>query len=158
MKPRSANRRQILLIAVGKLALILVIGLALDLRFHGLAWRVFYSVTGEETPANQLYGFVQYLGNLTRRQPVTASDVPIKYSDMNPVGVNTFLDQEVEPAKRERQLQMIADAGIGWIRQEFPWADIEIDGRGDYVDRRNGPAIDARLKYDTIVDLADKYH
>src|SRR5258708_35575013 len=110
MNTRSETRRQIMLIAVAVIALILVIGLALDLRFHGLAWRVFYSVTGEETPANQLYGFVQYLGNLTRRQPVTASDVPVKYTDINPVGVTTYLDQEVEPAKRERQLQMIADA------------------------------------------------
>ncbi|MEP7286786.1 MAG: hypothetical protein ABI947_13580 [Chloroflexota bacterium] len=144
-------------IAIIGIGLALMIGLALDLRFHGLAWRIFYSVTGEEAPAGQLYGFVNYLGNLTRRQPVTATDVPIKYSDMNPLGVNTFLENEVEESKRDRQLQMIADAGIGWIRQQFPWQDIEIGQRGNFTDTRNGTPVDAWKKYDNIVDLADKY-
>src|SRR5579859_5860155 len=143
---------------VGVIVLLLVIGLALDLHFHGLAWRFLYNTTGEEAPANQLFGFVQYLGNLTRRQPVLMTDAKVNYTNVNPVGVNTFLDQEVEPAKRERQLQMISDAGIGWIRQEFRWDDIEINGRGDYSDTRNKTPVDARLKYDNIVDLADKYH
>src|SRR5258708_11434779 len=137
---------------------LLFVGLARDLKFHGLAWRLFYSVTGEEAPANQLYGFVHYLGNLTRRQPVVSTTLPINYSSVNPLGMNTFLDLEVEPAKRERQLQMIADAGFGWIRQQFRWADIEIEGRGNFTDNRNCPPIDAWTKYDNIVDLADHYH
>src|SRR5258708_5335904 len=100
MKLLTPKLRRTTAIVVGVIVLLLI-GLALDLRFHGLAWRVFYSVTGEETPANQLYDFVQYLGNLTRRQPVTASNVPIKYpikyTDMNPVGANTFLVPNAKP-------------------------------------------------------------
>src|SRR5258708_34982545 len=137
---------------------LLFVGLALDLKFHGLAWRLFYSVTGEEAPANQLYGFVLYLANPPRAHPVVPTTLPINYSSVNPLGMNTFLDLEVEPAKRQRQLQMIADAGFGWIRQQFRWEDIEIEGRGNFTDTRNGLPVDAWKKYDNIVDLADQYH
>ena len=41
------------------------------------------------------------------------------------VGVNTFLEQEVEPAKRQRSLELLRAAGIAWIRQELPWEQIE---------------------------------
>src|SRR5258706_15578793 len=144
-KPLSLRK---LAIAVGIVIIALCVGLALDLRFHGLAWRVFYATTGEESPIGQLYGFLNYLGNATRRQPVTTTSVPVSHTDVNPIGVNTSLELEVEVSKRERQLQMISDAGIGWIRQQFPWDDIEISGRGNFTDTRNGPAIDSWLKYD----------
>ena len=35
---------------------------------------------------------------------------------------------------------MAAQAGFKWLRQEFPWEDIEIHGKGDYEDRRHDPA------------------
>jgi polysaccharide biosynthesis protein PslG len=150
-------RRHRILITLGVAAALLV-ALLLDLRFHGLAWRFLYSVTGEESLAQQVYGFVHYLGNWTRRQPVTATSEQAFRVEGNLRGVNTFLEQEVEPAKRERQIQLIADAEFDWIRQQFPWQDIEISGRGDFVDRRNDPnGIDAWQKYDEIVSLADKY-
>jgi hypothetical protein len=76
---------------------------------------------------------------------------------MNPFGVNVFLEQEVEPQKREQAVQMIADAGFHWLRQEFPWEDIEIHGKGDFQDRRHEPHRSAWEKYDQIVDLADQY-
>lgn len=127
-------------------------------------WRALYEVTGEESLVGQLYGFVSYLGNTTRRQPVTDSDVPLQFTVENPVGVNSFLELEVEPAKRERQMQMIAAAGIGWIRQKFTWQDIEIRGRGNFTDDRNDlngdgtpDPVDAWAKYDSIVALAEKY-
>lgn len=69
--------------------------------------------------------------------------------------MNTFLEQEVETEKRARSLQLIGEAGFGFIRQEFPWEDIEIHGKGDFVDRRNlSSGVDAWEKYDNIVDLA----
>ncbi|HZY43846.1 MAG TPA: cellulase family glycosylhydrolase, partial [Anaerolineae bacterium] len=75
----------------------------------------------------------------------------------SPFGVNTFLEQEVEPAKRDRQLQMIQDAGFKWIRQQFPWADIEISAKGNFDDCRNPPCISAWTKYDNIVELAAEH-
>jgi hypothetical protein len=52
---------------------------------------------------------------------------------------------------------MIADAGFHWVRQEFPWEDIEIHGKGDFEDRRHEPHRSAWEKYDNIVDLAEEY-
>jgi hypothetical protein len=52
---------------------------------------------------------------------------------------------------------MVADAGFHWVRQEFPWEDIEIHGKGDFQDRRNEPYKSSWEKYDQIVDLADQY-
>jgi hypothetical protein len=147
------------LVAAAVIVCALGVGLLLDLRARGLIWNGLWWLTGEETPAQQLKGFVEYLGNFTRPAPNTAPDVPIDNVDVPPYGVNTFLQQEVEPAKRERQLQMIADAGFKMIRQQFPWEDIEIHGRGDFIDRRNDPkGVDAWAKYDNIVELAGRYN
>lgn len=158
------HRQHRVLIAAATLCIVLVAGLILDLRFKGLAWQIFYQTTGEEEPIKQIYGFVGYLSNLSRRQPITASIEPLRYPVSNPIGVNTFLDQEVEPAKRERQVQLIAAAGIGWIRQQFRWDDLEIGGRGDFTDARNDlngdgvkDAISAWEKYDGMVALTEQY-
>jgi len=127
-----------------------------------LAWgmaplrRLAFEVSGETEWLPQARGLLQYATNLMRPQPDTRPHVPVNYSDVSPFGVNTFLEQEVEPAKRERQMQMIAEAGFKWIRQEFPWADLEISAKGDYWDHTwNHSAWD---KYDNIVDLAQKYN
>ena len=119
------------------------------------AWA--YNVTGEEEALAQLKGVGQYAGNLVRPQPRHLDTGTLRYADVNPLGVNTFLEQEVEPAKRERAMQMIRDAGFHWIRQEFPWEDIEIHGKGDFQDRRQEPYRSAWDKYDNIVELAQKY-
>jgi polysaccharide biosynthesis protein PslG len=153
------------LISVGVVVIVLAVLLGLDLSNRGLAWQTFWSLTGEEEPLAQVRGMVEWLGNFTRMQPTnTATMTPINHVGVNPFGINTFLEQEVEPEKRERQVQMIADAGFHWIRQEFPWEDIEIHARGDFEDRRNDhdgdgqpDAIDAWAKYDMIVDLAEQY-
>jgi hypothetical protein len=116
-----------------------------------------FNVTGEESLAGQVRGGLEWLGNVTRPRPETADFVPVANAGVNPFGVNTFLQQEVEPAKREQTVQMIADAGFHWIRQEFAWEDIEIHGKGDFEDRRHEPYRSAWEKYDQIVDLADQY-
>ena len=148
------------------LIILVVLGglLSLDLKNHGLAWNFLWNVTGEEEPLPQVRGFVEYLGNFIRPGLNLDPMTPISHTDVTPYGVNTFLQQEVEPEKRERTLQMIADAGFGMIRQQFPWADIEVDGRGLFTDSRNDhdgdgkpDTIDAWAKYDNIVDLAEKY-
>lgn len=63
-------------------------------------------------------------------------------TDVNPYGANFFLEREVEAWKRERTVRMAREAGIGWARQEFIWAEIEPQrGRFNWT------------KYDEIVDL-----
>ena len=138
--------------------LLLLAGCTTSLSEQLFAW------TGEEEPLGQARGVLQLAGNLLRPHPRTARYEPIAYTGVNPLGINVFLEQEVEPAKRERTLQMVAAAGFHWIRQEFPWEDIEIHGRGDFVDRRNdldgdgvADPIDAWAKYDNIVALAEEY-
>jgi hypothetical protein len=113
--------------------------------------------TGEEEPLPQVRGVFQLASNLTRPQPETRPYVPVAHAGLCPFGINVFLEQEVEPEKRERALQMISEAGFCWIRQEFPWEDIEIHGKGDFEDRRHQPYRSAWDKYDNIVDLAEKY-
>jgi hypothetical protein len=114
--------------------------------------------TGEETLPGQLWGTVQWLQSAVRPQPDLAPDAPRAVAAPSPYGVNTFLEQEVLPEVRAQSLAMIEQAGFGVIRQEFPWEDIEIHGKGDYVDRRNPEvgAISAWAKYDNIVTLAEE--
>src|SRR2546428_3088313 len=94
-----------------------------------------YGITGEEAAEHQVRGLANWLTGVTRPQPQTADFVPIAHNGVNPFGVNTFLNQEVEPEKRARQLDLIRAAGFKWIRQEFPWEDLEIDAKGDFTDR-----------------------
>ncbi len=148
------------LLVLAALALMASVALAFDLAFEGAIYDYFWQVTGETEPLEQLLGFGQYLVRGTRAQPDTQPFAHIPLADVNPFAVNTFLEQEVEPAKRERQIQMIAEAGFGWIRQQFPWEDIEIHAKGDFTDRRNlevHGVISAWDKYDQIVALAEQY-
>jgi hypothetical protein len=86
-------------------------------------------------------------------QPYT----PMRHVGLNPYGVNTFLEQEVEVWKIHRSLRTIRDAGFTWIRQEFPWEDIEIEGKGLFRDRREGQDVSSWAKYDRILELAEEY-
>ncbi len=113
--------------------------------------------TGEEQLKGQARGLMRLAGNVLHPRPRTAPDAPIAHSDVSPFGVNVFLNQEVEVWKREKSLQMIKEAGFHWIRQEFPWEDIEIHGKGDFEDRRHEPHRSAWEKYDNIVDLAEQH-
>jgi hypothetical protein len=116
-----------------------------------------FNRTGEESTLPQISGMIQY--GLSQLQPPlqTADAGPVQYAQVNPYGVNTFLQYEVEPQKREQAMQMIAQAGFKWIRQEFTWEDIEIHAKGDFEDRRHQPYRSAWEKYDQIVDLAEQY-
>jgi hypothetical protein len=120
--------------------------------------RALFDLTGEEDPPAQVRALGQLALNVVRKAPRLEPYRPIEHAGVNPFGVNTFLQHEVEEVKRERQVQMIAEAGFHWIRQEFPWEDIEIHAKGDFIDRRNDPVgIDAWQKYDHIVALAEEY-
>jgi polysaccharide biosynthesis protein PslG len=152
------------IIGVGGVIAILSVLLLLDLQFRGFMWQFFWSQTGEESVGGQLQGMIQVTGNLIRPQPNTATYVPIENTDTFPFGINTFFEQETDPEKLAVMFGMIQEAGFGWIRQEFPWEDIEVDGRGQFTDSRNDydgdgrpDTIDAWEKYDRIVDLADEH-
>ncbi|MCL4489695.1 MAG: cellulase family glycosylhydrolase [Chloroflexi bacterium] len=111
--------------------------------------------TGEEDWQMQLKG-VGYLAlGALQPAPQTADFAPMRYADVNPFGVNTFLDQEVEESKIRRSLQMIHDAGFHWIRQEFPWESIEQPGKGQFWDVKYQHS--TWDKYDLIVKLAHEY-
>jgi hypothetical protein len=142
--------------ALGTIVLLALL-LAAVIVFQPLWSDWLFQVTGEESLAGQVRGGFEYLGNITRPRPETADLVPVANAGVNPFGVNTFLQEEVEPQKRELAVQMMADAGFEWIRQEFTWEDIEIHGKGDFEDRRHEPYRSSWEKYDHIVDLADQY-
>jgi polysaccharide biosynthesis protein PslG len=134
---------------------VLLAGLGLYLQRAAVhAW--LFNLTGEEATLGQVRALGDLALQMTRPPLDLQPDAPMAYSGVNPFGINTFLQQEVEPAKREQQVQVIADAGFHWLRQEFPWSDLEISGKGNFDDCRNGPCISAWGKYDQIVDLADR--
>jgi polysaccharide biosynthesis protein PslG len=71
----------------------------------------------------------------------------------NPLGVNVFLEQEPEPAVRQRSLELLRAAGVGWIRQQLPWEQVEPTASGSYVDPVYGGS--TWEKFDDIVDRAN---
>jgi hypothetical protein len=73
----------------------------------------------------------------------------------NPYGVNLFLHKEVEPWKIEKTLQMAAEANIPWVKQEFPWQEIEFRKGYFYDDKWQKSAWE---KFDNIVNLAERYN
>ena len=78
----------------------------------------------------------------------------IALANVWPWGANTFLNLEVETWKRRQTLDMVRDAGIRWIKQHAPWADIETPARGQFF---NAAARRSTWdKYDEIVDLAEE--
>ena len=149
-------RTRILLLTVIVVLSIVLVGTVAWLS-RDAAQDEFFGLTGESEPLPQVRGLLQYLANYARPAPQTDDFAAVANAGVNPFGANTFLQHEVEPAKRERQMQMLQDAGFQWIRQEFTWEDIEIHGKGDFEDRRNDPPRSAWEKYDHIVDLAEKY-
>jgi polysaccharide biosynthesis protein PslG len=86
---------------------------------------------------------------LTARHALTASNA----LDARPaVGMNVFLEQEVEPERRERSLELLHAAGVTWIRQELPWEQIEPVAKGATTDPNFGGS--TWTKFDDIVDRA----
>ncbi|MGQ0601261.1 MAG: hypothetical protein ACT4QE_06135, partial [Anaerolineales bacterium] len=107
-----------------------------------------FSITGEEESLAQARALWNIAVGSLRPPLDLRPEVPIQHNGVNPFGINTFLQQEVEVSKREEQVRLIADAGFHWLRQEFPWADIEISDKGNFEDCRNGPCVSAWEKYD----------
>ncbi len=84
-----------------------------------------------------------------------AQPSPVRLANVEPWGANTFLELEVESWKRRKSVEMIAAAGIHWVKQQFPWADIEQPDKATFHNaqwRRS-----TWVKYDEIVDLTDEF-
>ncbi|MGD2207066.1 MAG: hypothetical protein PVH17_09825 [Anaerolineae bacterium] len=75
----------------------------------------------------------------------------ISNTDVNPYGANFFLAREVEPWKRERTVEMAQQAGLGWAKQQFAWAELEPLRKGEFIDPISGES--SWAKFDQIVDL-----
>lgn len=153
--PRHRNTiRRTLLIIVLPIILLALLTVALTPTLAG----GLYGLTGEESTIEGIKGIgALALIWLTQRPPQTEPFALMPHIDVNPYGVNTFLQLEAEEKNVRRQLDMLHDAGFGWIRQAFPWEDIEIHGQDDFKDRRTEPHKSAWLKYDRIVALAQEY-
>jgi polysaccharide biosynthesis protein PslG len=93
-------------------------------------------------------------GNLSPTAQTTPQAGSIKYIPDNPYGVNVFLQKEVEPWKVEQTIRMAAAANIQWIKQEFPWDEIEFK-KGYFFDDKWQKS--SWEKYDQIVNLATEY-
>jgi len=114
--------------------------------------------TGEQKLVEQIKGLgALVLIRLEQPAPDVEPYVPVAHTGLNPYGINTFLEQEVDDWKLHRSFRLIRDAGFKWIRQEFPWEDIEIESKGIFLDRREGREVSSWEKYDHIVDLAEEY-
>lgn len=155
-------RKRGAIIALAVLLILILLGL--DLRSRGLIWQFLWSQTGEEAAPGQIRGLVEVAGNLIRQPLETEPLAPIANRAAIPYGINTFLEQEVERPKIEAMLRMIREAGFVWLRQEFPWEDLEVDGRGQFTDSRldrdgdgENDTIDTWLKYDQIVELTEAH-
>jgi hypothetical protein len=137
------------------LIVLLVLGLLILL---GCIPGILREWTGERQLREQVKGLgALILIRLERPSPQVDPYVPIAHAGVNPHGINTFLEQEVDDWKIHRTFRLIRDAGFKWIRQEFPWEDIEIEGKGIFQDHRQGRDISSWAKYDHIVDLAEEY-
>ncbi|HEX8682992.1 MAG TPA: cellulase family glycosylhydrolase [Ardenticatenaceae bacterium] len=134
--------------------------LALALALTGATWLFtvpggLRALTGEESVAAQVRALGHLLSGRLRPYPATAPLQPVRHAGLYPFGINTFLQNETEPEKVERSLDMIADGGFRWIRQEFAWEDLEIHRDDWFVDLRNNEVRNAWDKYDRIVELAE---
>ncbi len=103
--------------------------------------------------------------NAANRGVTPPPAAPIPFTDVPRGGINTYLlhaevifkpDGSVDPNNKvKRTFEIIAEAGIHWVRVQFPWEDIEICGKGNFRDCRHNNA-DAWAKYDYIVQQAQR--
>lgn len=149
-KERAKRRRQWRRRTLASLALALgsfALAMAVFLSFPGLAQLM------EEGELK--VRLMAIYSRLTSRQTNTSDLTPIAHTAVKPLGINTTLQDEVEESKVRQSLQMIRDAGFAWVRQQFPWREIEGPSKGRYWDTKfNHSTWD---KYDRIVNLAQEY-
>jgi hypothetical protein len=98
-----------------------------------------------------LWGGARALTNYESRGVVSTmppADAPLLPGKA--VGVQTFLDKEVDVANIRRTADMLKEGGVTNVRQAFSWCELETTGRGVYWDNVNNKP--SWQKYDQIVD------
>ncbi len=154
---KPSFRRWWPLMAVAILIAMLVGGVAAALRAEGVQ-RWLRDATGEESVWEGAKGAVALALLDLGGDDLELAPMDVEaHASVRPVGVNTFLQLEPDPAVVRRSYELMRDAGVGFARQHFPWEDIEIHERGDYEDRRNDPPRSAWDKYDRLVQLSEDY-
>jgi GH35 family endo-1,4-beta-xylanase len=130
--------RRVVLIAVALAAL------GLGVLFRQALW--------DSLDLETRHRLVAVASRLTTRTVETADQVAVHPKVDNPIGVNVFLEHEGSLEARRRSFEVLRAAGVGWVRQQFAWKEIERDAKGDFLDRKwNRSAWDS---YDEIVELA----
>ena len=96
--------------------------------------------------------FAPFLDPAATAEPRLPHAIPL--SEVQPYGVNTFLHKEVDSWKKDTTVVMARDMGAAWIKQQFPWAEIEyrLDPERPFWDVKNNQ--NAWTKFDNIVSLA----
>ncbi|MSQ10837.1 MAG: hypothetical protein EXR52_07545 [Dehalococcoidia bacterium] len=137
---------------LGFAAAVLLGGALVTLTLSGPATSEYWveDLTGEASPVQQAKALV----GLVRQRPIPTADfAPTTHAGLPPLGANTFFEQEVEEWKVRRSMEMLRDAGVKWIRQEFPWDRIEPSVKGRYEDAFGS----TWTNYDRTVRLAPEY-
>ncbi len=82
---------------------------------------------------------------------------PLPLAAVDPLGADTFLEREVDHFKKDKTAELLRGSGVGWIKQEFPWSELEFgkgaNGQGYYFDDKNNKS--AWAKFDEIVAQAE---
>ncbi len=90
---------------------------------------------------------------------ITFAPPPAAQASGPALGVNLFnLHLEPDPVAVRRTFELAATLGARYARMQVPWEDLEIDGRGDFMDRRHLAtvgAVSAWAKYDRIAAAAN---
>src|SRR5258708_18414424 len=86
-------------------SIVIVLGLAAYWQRASLHQQLF-ELTGEEGWLQQAHAVGQLAGDLIRPRLNLQPETPIAYNCVNPFGINTFLQLEVEPTKRQPQVEL----------------------------------------------------
>lgn len=90
-------------------------------------------------------------------RPAPAPPPAVPFTDVNPYGANFFLEWEPEEWKIEKTFELAHAAGLGWVKQHFPWDSLQLSpGPNGYWDEHLN--VSTWDKYDRIVSLAQKYN
>ena len=95
-------------------------------------------------------------GELFRPDPARGRRADVSLYRRQPLRREFLLEWEPEEWKVEKTFEMAHDAGLHWVKEQFPWESLQLSPgpNGYWNPQLNESTWD---KYDQIVDLANKY-